>query len=103
MPDAPPVRTRRRSPHTDPLRKVSYQMHRSTIEGIRSAVAAGAAASQNAFVEQAVVAALRDRRRTKVYAAYRDAANDPAFMAEMLETTEAFIPTLGDGLGGSDV
>jgi uncharacterized protein (UPF0305 family) len=92
------IRTRRRSPTRDPLRKVSYQMRTSTIAAVKQAVERGAATSQNEFVEEAVVARLRELRRAKVYAAYQDAARDPEFMADMAETTEAFDAALLDGL-----
>lgn len=95
-------RTRRRSPAYDPLKKTSVQMHTSTIEAVRRAVSSGAAASQNEFVEAAVIARLRDLRRAKVYASYRDAAADPEYVQEMESTTGTFDPALGDGLVGPD-
>jgi hypothetical protein len=41
----------------------------------------------------------REVRRTRLYAAYEEAANDPVFMAETRATTEAFEGTTADGLG----
>jgi hypothetical protein len=41
---------------------------------------------------------LRQRRRAKVYAAYEEAANDPAFVADMNADLRAFDNTLRDGL-----
>lgn len=92
------VRSRRRSAAADPLKKVTYQMHASTLEAIRKAVERGEYASQNEFVEEAVVAQLRELRRARVYAAYEEAARDPVFMAEQREITEAFNAALLDGL-----
>jgi Arc/MetJ-type ribon-helix-helix transcriptional regulator len=93
-----PVRTRRRSRAADPLRKTTVQMHTSVLEAVRQAVAHGYAASQNEFVEEAVVAHLRELRRATVYAAYDEAARDPEFMAEMRAVTDEFDVTVGDGL-----
>ena len=77
-------------------------MHTSTLEAVKQAVERGAAASQNEFVEEAVIARLRELRRAKVYAAYQEAAGDPAFMAEMEETATAFDVALLDGLGAQE-
>ena len=91
-------RRRRRSSTADPLKKVTYQMRTSTLDAIRQAVERGGYASQNEFVEAAVVAQLRELRRAKVYAAYQEAARDPEFMAEQRELTEAYDVALLDGL-----
>jgi Arc/MetJ-type ribon-helix-helix transcriptional regulator len=73
-------------------------MHASTLGAIKQAVERGGYASQNEFVEAAVVAQLRELRRAKVYAAYQEAARDSEFMAEQREITEAFDVALLDGL-----
>lgn len=96
------TRTRRRNPARDPLKKTSVQMHTSTIEAVKRAVAGGAAASQNEFVEAAVIARLRELRREKVYASYREAAADPAYVEDVESTTAAFDRALSDGFSGSD-
>lgn len=44
-----------------------------------------------------MIAALRERRRERLYAAYADAASDPSFDADMNATTRAFDVTLADG------
>ena len=92
------VRARRRSSGRDPLKKTTVQMHTSTLDAVRHAVESGAAASQNQFVEDAVIEKLRELRRARVYAAYEEAARDEAFMADMRETTAAFDVALLDGL-----
>jgi hypothetical protein len=56
------------------------------------------APSQNEFVEEALVARLRELRRAKVYAAYQEAAGDPSFVADMDETVADFDAALLDGL-----
>ena len=73
-------------------------MRSSVADAVRQAVDEGAAESQNAFVERALVRELRDLRRRRVYDAYAVAAEDPSFTAEMEEVTREFQPTAGDGL-----
>lgn len=41
---------------------------------------------------------LKDRRRERLYVAYEEAANDPAYRAEMAELLEEFDCTTEDGL-----
>lgn len=89
---------RRRATSAEPLQKMSFQLHASVAEAIRAVVKAGDAPSANAFVEEAVREALRQRRREKVYAAYARAAQDPEFMAEMVETDRVFDVTVSDGV-----
>jgi hypothetical protein len=67
-------------------------------EAVKQAVEAGAAESQNAFVERALIRALRDLRRQRVYDAYAAAAADPAFLDRMKRVTDAFEPATGEGL-----
>ena len=95
-----PVR-RRRSSSADPLRKLTLQLSESVVDAIKALVRVGEAPSANVFVEDAVRARLRERRRAKIYAAYEEAAKDPAFMADMNADLQAFDQTLGDGLASS--
>lgn len=88
---------RRRTASTEPLQKMSFQLHSSVAEAIRGVVNAGEAPSANVFVEEAVKLALRERRRERVYAAYAEAAQDKMFMAEMIEAEQAFRSTMSDG------
>jgi hypothetical protein len=81
------------------LKKATFQLHVSVLQAIKEAVDTGAAPSANALVEHAVRDMLREVRRSKVYAAYAKAAQDPAFLADMQGTTAAFEDTVGDGLG----
>lgn len=89
---------RRRATAADPLKKVTVRLHTRVTEAVRAAVDAGDAPSTDAFVEEAVVAALRERRRRRLYAAYAEAAQDPAFVADMHDTSRAFDAAVGDGL-----
>jgi hypothetical protein len=82
----------------DPLRKAGWQVRESLAAAVREAVAAGAAESQNAFVERALLRELKELRRQRVYHAYAAAAADPVFMEDMRSTTAAFEATVADGL-----
>lgn len=93
-----PVVRRRRSLANDPLRKVTFQLSESVIESIKKLVGSGVAQSANVFVEDAIRAKLRERRKAKLYAAYERAARDPEFMRDMNADLEAFDITLSDGL-----
>ncbi len=97
-PPAAQPRSRRRATGADPLRKLSLRLHASVADAIRALVDAGAAPSADAFIEAAVVAELRDRRRRTVYAAYEKAAADPVFVAEMGRVAREFDGAVGDGL-----
>jgi Arc/MetJ-type ribon-helix-helix transcriptional regulator len=89
---------RRRASSVDPLKKLTLQLSESIVEAIKKVVRGGEAPSAAVFVENAVRASLRERRRAKVYAAYEEAANDPTFMANMNADSSAFDDTLRDGL-----
>lgn len=71
-------------------------LHTRVADAVRSAVDAGHAPSADAFIEDAIVAALRDQRRARLYAAYAQAAQDPDFAADMTDTTRAFDAVLHD-------
>ncbi|MGQ0538953.1 MAG: hypothetical protein ACT4R6_08425 [Gemmatimonadaceae bacterium] len=91
-------RRRRRSTSADPLKKVTLRMHETVAAAVRELVESGEAASADAFIEEAVIAQLRERRKARVYAAYAEAAADAVFMAEMEETNRVFEDTVADGL-----
>ncbi len=88
---------RRRAVNAPP-RKPGWQVRSSVADAVRQAVEEGAAESQNAFVERALVRGLRDLRRRRVYDAYAEAAEDPFFTAEMDEVTQEFDATTRDGI-----
>jgi len=89
--------TRGRVP-ADPFRKTGWQVRKSVADAVRNAVANGAADSQNAFVERALIRELRELRRQRLYDAYAEAAADPAFLAGMGAVSAAFDTAAGDGL-----
>ena len=92
------ITRRRRSAAEDPLKKITLQMSESVVAAIKSLVDKGEAPSANVVVEDAVRTMLGERRRAEVYAAYQEAAKDPAFMADMNADIAAFDCTLLDGM-----
>jgi hypothetical protein len=82
----------------DRPKKVGWQVRQSIAEAVKEAVANGAAESQNAFVEDALLRRLKALRREKIYSAYEEAAQDPVFMEDMRSVREAFSGTVRDGL-----
>jgi len=82
----------------DPRQKTGYQVRRSVVMAVRDAVREGAAESQNAFVERALIRELKELRRSRVYDAYAEAARDPLFLEDMHSTTAAYDRATGDGL-----
>ena len=86
----------------DRPRKMGWQVRESVAEAVREAVESGAAESQNAFVEEALIRRLRELRRERVYAAYAEAARDPAFRADMEATADAYDVTAHEGLEAGD-
>ncbi len=93
------------TPHSDSAdtpRKTGWQVRSSVADAVRVAVEEGAARSQNEFVERALVEALRDLRRRRVFSAYAAAALDDAFMDDMQAVSASYDPTSGDGLGSRE-
>ena len=99
-PGSPVTRRRRTASASDPLKKVTVHLHASVSIAITRLANQGAASSQGAFIEAAVLAKLREMRRDKVCAAYAEAAADAGFMAEMMNTMNAFDTVVADGLDG---
>lgn len=93
---SPSVIRRRRQSETPTVRK-SLSLHADVLQAAEAAVDEGEAANLSAFVEEAVQEKLRRSKRSKLYAAYAAAAQDPAFMADMREMTAAFATTTNDG------
>lgn len=89
---------RRGATAADKPRKVGWQVSQSVADAVKAAVEAGAAESQNAFVEDALIRRLKELRRERVYSSYAEAARDPVFTEEMRTTDDAFDVAAGDGL-----
>lgn len=96
------VPQRRRASSADPLKKVTLRLHTRVAEAVRVAVASGEAPSADVFVEQALIAAFRERRRERLYQAYAEAADDATFVKEMTEVSTAFEPALHDGIKSAE-
>lgn len=94
------ARSALRSAAIDSPRKTGWQVRSSVADAVKQAVEAGAAESQNAFVERALIRELRELRRRRVYKSYATASADPIFMKEMREVTGAFDRFAGEGLPG---
>jgi Arc/MetJ-type ribon-helix-helix transcriptional regulator len=75
---------------TKPKRKVTYSLPEELINDIASVVKDGAAPSYSAFVEEALTEKVRRAREEALAAAFGDAAEDPAFLADVDETMKAF-------------
>jgi len=81
---------------------VTRQVRQSIAQAVKDAVERGAAESQNAFVEEALLHRLKELRRAKMYTAYEEAAQDPAFMENMRSTGAASDVAAPDGLESGD-
>lgn len=90
------VRRRRRT--ETPTVKKSFTLHEDVVQAADAAVGAGAAENLSAFVEAAIEEKLRRTKRAELYGAYQEAAQDPAFMADMQALTAQFDAAAGDGL-----
>lgn len=65
------------------LLKVTYSLPEDLIAGVRSVVKEGAAPSYSAFVEQALSDRVRRAREDQLAGAFRNAAEDPAFLGDV--------------------
>ena len=91
-------RTQRPRAAPDSPRMPGWQVPSSLADAVKQVVLDGAAPSQNAFVERAVVRELRELRRRQLHEAYAAAAADADFVNEMGDVDHEFEPTVGDGL-----
>jgi Arc/MetJ-type ribon-helix-helix transcriptional regulator len=73
-----------------PTLKVTYSLPEELVEEVRAVVRDGAAPSYSAFVEQALAEGVRCAREQQLAAAFRDAAEDPAFLDDVDETMRDF-------------
>lgn len=94
--DLPGSRRRRRS--ENPTVKKSFTLHEDVVQAAAAAVCEGAAENLSAFVEQAIEEKLRRANRARLYDAYAEAAQDPAFMADMRDVATDFDAAVNDGL-----
>lgn len=90
---------RRRRTLNEPSKKATFQIRESILQEAKSFADEGLVPSMSVLVEQALEEKLRDLKRERLYAAYDEAASNPAFVNELQETTRAFEQTAADGLG----
>ena len=64
----------RRGRSSTPRKKPGYQLPEALVRAVKDAVDQGAAESQNAFVERALIRELQEARRRRLYDAYAAAA-----------------------------
>ena len=75
---------------TKPKRKVTYSLPEELIDDIARVVRDGAAPSYSAFVEEALTEKVRKAREEALAEAFGLAATDPAFLADVEDTMDAF-------------
>ena len=76
-----------------PTRKVTYSLPEELLEQVRAVVSEGAAPSYSAFVERALAEEVRRAREKKLAEAFREAAEDPSFLADVDDTMSDFRPS----------
>lgn len=89
---------RRRRTRNEPSRKATFQIRESVYQAVRELAKEGIVPSASALVEQALEQAVRELRKQQLYAAYAEAASDPAFLGDMDGTTAAFEHAIAEGL-----
>jgi len=72
------------------LQRVTYSLPGDLLDRVRSAVKGGAAPSYSAFVEQALAARVRLVDEEQLAVAFRSAATDPVFLADIEHTMVGF-------------
>ncbi len=65
------------------LRKVTYSLPEELVDGVRLVVRGGAAPSYSAFVQRAIADGISRAREQLLADAFRNAAQDPAFLADV--------------------
>ena len=71
-------------------KKVTFSLDQEVIEALRTAVASGAATSQNALVERALWSEIKELRRRERRRLWEQAARDPRFLKDLEEISEDF-------------
>jgi Arc/MetJ-type ribon-helix-helix transcriptional regulator len=71
-------------------RKVTFSLPPQLMEEVKELVQAGVAASQNAFVEQALMQRVREARKELLRQEFQEAARDPLFLRDIEETMADF-------------
>ena len=85
----------------EPNVKVTYSLPAALVSEVREVVQTGAAESASAFVARALTDALRDEREKRLAEEFREAAADPAFLADLAAAEKDFEPL--DAEAGRDL
>ena len=80
-------------------RKVTYQIDERLLADVRNAVEAGATRTMSEFVQEALRERLDRLRRDEIRRRIESAAEDPMFIEDVREVTEAYGTTEDEGLG----
>ena len=72
------------------MQKVTYSLPEDLIDRVRSVVKGGAAPSYSAFVEQAISDRVRRAREEQLAGAFKSAAADPRFLADIRQSMTRF-------------
>lgn len=73
-----------------PPTKVTYSLPSELVDQVRSAVREGAAPSYSAFVERALLEAVRKAREEHLEGEFRQAASDPDFIRDVEQIEHDF-------------
>jgi Arc/MetJ-type ribon-helix-helix transcriptional regulator len=79
------------------LRKVTYSLPEALLDDVRTVVRDGAAPSYSAFVEEALAVSVRRAHEEQLSEAFRSAADDPEFLADVHHALRYF-SDIDDGL-----
>jgi Arc/MetJ-type ribon-helix-helix transcriptional regulator len=79
------------------LRKVTYSLPEALLEDVRTVVQDGAAPSYSAFVEEALKVGVRRAHEEQLAEAFRSAADDPEFLADV-HRAMSYFSDFEDGL-----
>jgi Arc/MetJ-type ribon-helix-helix transcriptional regulator len=77
---------RRRRGSAGRVSKISFSLQADVVNAIKRAVREGRAESASAFVEQAIREQLQWTRRQVLYQSYAEAARNPAFSDDVIDT-----------------
>ncbi len=72
------------------LQKVTYSLPEALIDRVRAVVKGGAAPSYSAFVEQALADRVRRAHEEQLAGAFRSAASDAKFLADIHQSMKDF-------------
>lgn len=78
--------------------KATFVLPLTLLNQVRAAVSGGLAESASALVRESLEARLRELREAELAREFREAAEDPLFLEDLLSAESDFEGTLADGL-----